>query len=58
MLGLHTPELLVILAVTLIIFGPKNLPRLGSMMGKGVKELRQAADDIVDNDKDPEDVDA
>ena len=34
------PELLIILAVILLIFGPKNLPKLGSALGKTVKNLR------------------
>lgn len=39
-LGLGVPELLIILVVILIIFGPKNLPKLGSALGKTVKNLR------------------
>ena len=38
--GLGVPELLIILAVALIIFGPKNLPKLGSALGRTVKYLR------------------
>lgn len=38
--GMGLPELLVILAVILLIFGPKNLPKLGSALGKTVKNLR------------------
>ena len=39
-LGLGVPELLIILVVVLLIFGPKNLPKLGSALGKTVKNLR------------------
>lgn len=39
--GLGVPELLIILAVALIIFGPKNLPKLGSALGRTVKNLRE-----------------
>lgn len=57
-LGMGVPELLIILAVILLIFGPKNLPKLGSALGKTVKNLRdgmgagekeieEAADDEV-----------
>ncbi len=34
-------ELLIILVVVLLIFGPKNLPKLGSALGKTVKSLRE-----------------
>lgn len=40
-LGMGTPELLIILVVVLLIFGPKNLPKLGSAIGKSVKGLRE-----------------
>lgn len=39
-LGLGVPELAIILVVVLLIFGPKNLPKLGSAIGKGVRSLR------------------
>lgn len=50
-LGLGIPELLVILLVALVIFGPKNLPKLGSAIGKTVKNVREGmneADDELD----------
>ena len=37
-------ELVVILIVVLLIFGPKNLPKLGSAIGKSVKNLREGLD--------------
>ena len=40
-LGMGVPELLIILAVILLIFGPKNLPKLGASVGKTVKSLRE-----------------
>lgn len=44
-LGMGVPELLIILAVILIIFGPKNLPKLGNALGKGIKSLRKGMSD-------------
>ena len=38
--GIGIPELVIILIVVLLIFGPKNLPKLGSALGKTVKNLR------------------
>lgn len=50
--GLGVPELLIILAVALLIFGPKNLPKLGASLGKTVKSIRQGmADDKEDDDE-------
>lgn len=40
-LGMGMPELLIILGVILLIFGPKNLPKLGSALGSTVKNLRE-----------------
>lgn len=52
-LGMGVPELLIILAVALLIFGPKNLPKLGSALGKTVKNLREGMNS--DNAADEED---
>lgn len=39
-LGLGVPELLIILAVALLIFGPKHLPKLGKSLGRTIKSFR------------------
>lgn len=39
--GLGMPELLIILGVALLIFGPKQLPKLGNALGRTVKSLRE-----------------
>ena len=36
-------ELIIILVIILIIFGPKNLPKIGQALGKGIKEFKDAA---------------
>lgn len=41
MLGLGAPELIVILIVALVIFGPKKLPELGKSLGQGIREFRR-----------------
>ena len=40
-MGLRAPELIVILIIALVIFGPKNLPRLGKSLGQTVKNVRE-----------------
>ena len=39
--GMGGFELVIILVVVLIIFGPKNLPKLGNALGKGIAGLRK-----------------
>ena len=36
-----TNELLIILVVVLLIFGPKNLPKLGKMFGKTINGFKK-----------------
>ena len=43
-MGLRAPELLIILIVALLIFGPKNLPKLGKAIGRGVNGLRKGVE--------------
>lgn len=40
-LGLGPLEIVIILAIVLLIFGPKNLPKLGKSLGKTVKNVRE-----------------
>ena len=49
-LGMGVPELLIILVVVLLNFGPKNLPKLGASQGKTVKNLRKGMSDEDDAD--------
>ena len=43
--GMGPTELLIILLVVLVIFGPKNLPKLGKTLGETVKNVREGMDD-------------
>jgi len=45
-----TTELLIILAVVILLFGPTQLPKLMRMFGKSVKNLRDGMNDIDDSD--------
>ena len=57
-----TNELLIILVVVLLIFGPKNLPKLGKMFGKtingfkkGIEDAEQSEETVKKADKKDED---
>jgi TatA/E family protein of Tat protein translocase len=39
-------EILLILAVALVVIGPKKLPELARVLGRGLAEFRKATDDI------------
>lgn len=41
--SLGAPELLIILAVVILIFGVGKLPEVGGALGKGIKEFRRSA---------------
>lgn len=42
MFGIGAPELIVILIIALVVFGPGKLPEIGSALGKGVRDFRKA----------------
>jgi sec-independent protein translocase protein TatA len=39
--GLGPTELMIILAIVLLLFGPKQIPKLSRMFGKAVKDVRE-----------------
>lgn len=41
-----TPELLVILVIVLLLFGPDKLPDLARQVGRAVREVRKITDDF------------
>lgn len=49
LLDLSTPSLLIILAVVLLLFGAKALPKLAKSIGESASELRKG---LKDEDKD------
>lgn len=42
-------ELILILVIVLVIFGPGKLPDIGSAIGRGVREFRKASNDLEDS---------
>lgn len=51
MFGLGLPELLLILVIGLIFFGPGKLPDIGKALGKSMREFKQAV-----NEADPQQI--
>jgi len=50
---LGTPEILLILAGVLLLFGGKKIPELMRGLGKGVKEFKEGKDGTDANSSDP-----
>ena len=55
MFGMGMPEILLILAIALIVLGPKKLPEIAKSLGRGIAEFKKATSDFkesiaVDND--------
>jgi TatA/E family protein of Tat protein translocase len=47
MFGLGVPELIFILLLALLIFGPKRLPEIGRTLGRGMSEFRKASNELT-----------
>lgn len=55
MFGLGIPELLIILVIVLLVFGPKSLPQIGGALGKAIRDFKKGigsdhADDLSSKD--------
>lgn len=49
------PELLLILTIALLVFGPSKIPDIGKSLGKGIREFKKATQEIqkaVETDED------
>ena len=50
--GIGLPEMLIVLVIALVVFGPKRLPDLGRSLGSGMREFK---DSITGTSKDDDD---
>jgi TatA/E family protein of Tat protein translocase len=48
MFGIGMPELVIIFVIALLVFGPKELPKIGKTIGKAMGEFRRASDELKD----------
>jgi len=40
-------EMMILLVIALIVFGPKKLPEIGKSLGKGIAEFKKASSELV-----------
>ena len=48
MFGIGVPELIVIMVIALIVFGPGKLPEIGGALGRGIRDFKKAFDGADD----------
>lgn len=48
--NLGLPELIIILVIALVIFGPSKLPSLGASMGKAINEFKKASKELTEGE--------
>jgi sec-independent protein translocase protein TatA len=46
--NLSLPHLLMVLAVAILVFGPKRIPEIAGSMGKGIREFKRHFSDVND----------
>ncbi len=52
-MGIGFTELIVILVIILILFGPGKLPEIGKALGRGIREFKRAQKDLTDEEEGP-----
>ena len=50
-IGFHPFELLIVLAIALLFFGPKKLPEMGASIGKSIKAFQKGMKEINEPDE-------
>jgi sec-independent protein translocase protein TatA len=51
--GIGATELIILLLVILVVFGPKRLPEMGRSLGKGMREFKDSISGKIDDDDEP-----
>ena len=54
MFGIGPQELIVVLIIALLVFGPKKMPEIGKSIGSALRELRRASNDFMSAIASPE----
>jgi sec-independent protein translocase protein TatA len=47
MFNIGMPELILILIIALVVFGPGKLPDIGKALGRGIQEFKKASAEVV-----------
>jgi TatA/E family protein of Tat protein translocase len=45
----HGPEIIILLVIVLLVFGPGKLPEIGSAFGRGIREFKDATNGLHDS---------
>lgn len=53
MFGLGWPELVIVLVIVLVIFGPKRLPQLGKSLGQTIRAIRKGSETADEEEEGP-----
>ena len=54
MLDIGMPELIIILVIALIVFGPNKLPDVGKSLGRALSEFKKASDELNESSQEAE----
>ena len=55
MFGMGVPEIVIVLGIALLIFGPRQLPKMGRALGQTIKEIRGIGKELHGDHDDEED---